>query len=122
MWNLREQIAVAALDEDDLTTAETHIKLLTKEFPESSRVGRLKGLLLEAKGDYADALALYNEILKKDVANVSLMKRKVWRFRRVTAFILPGHNDSTIYLLMYRFALRKSNEIFLVSLKASTTL
>lgn len=77
MWNLREQVAVAALDEGDLTTAESHIKLLTKEFPESSRVGRLKGMLLEAKGDYTNALSLYNEILKKDVANVSLMKRKV---------------------------------------------
>eukprot|EP01040_Poterioochromonas_malhamensis_P025038 gene25038-31129_t len=69
VWNLREQVAVAALDEGDLTTAESHIKLLTKEFPESSRVGRLKGMLLEAKGDYTNALSLYNEILKKDVAN-----------------------------------------------------
>jgi tetratricopeptide (TPR) repeat protein len=77
VWNLREQIAVASLEEGDIALAETQVQLLTAEFPGSSRVGRIKGMLLEAKGEFSNALALYNDILKKDVANVSIMKRKV---------------------------------------------
>jgi tetratricopeptide (TPR) repeat protein len=77
VWNLREQIAVAALEEGDVALAETQVRLLSAEFPGSSRVGRIKGMLLEAKGEFSSALTLYNDILKKDVANVSIMKRKV---------------------------------------------
>lgn len=124
VWNLREQVAVAALDEGDLTTAESHIKLLTKEFPESSRVGRLKGMLLEAKGDYTNALSLYNEILKKDVANVSLMKRKVLSRVAPPKYLHSFSQAMTPSqsIVLYRCVLRKSNEIFLVSSKVSTTL
>ncbi len=77
MWNLREQLALAALDEGDISLAETQVRLLTAQFPESSRVGRIRGMLLEAKGEFSQAITLYDEILKKDVANVGIMKRKV---------------------------------------------
>ncbi len=77
MWNLREQIAVAAVDEGEFSLASEHIAALQKQFPDSIRVNRIQGMLLEAKGQYAEAIELYDSLLKKDLANVAIMKRKV---------------------------------------------
>ncbi|GMY20839.1 er membrane protein complex subunit 2, partial [Fagus crenata] len=59
-WTLYEQVAVAAMDCQNLDVAKDCIKALQKRFPESKRVGRLEGLLLEAKGSWAEAEKAYS--------------------------------------------------------------
>jgi cytochrome c-type biogenesis protein CcmH/NrfG len=48
-----------------------------KKFPDSARVGRLLGMQLEQAGKYEGALEVYSELLKKNPANLMIMKRKV---------------------------------------------
>lgn len=69
---------MASLDEGDFTAAQNLITTLERQFPGSARVGRIAGMLLEAKGMYPQAIKHYEEILKKDITNISIMKRKVW--------------------------------------------
>lgn len=77
MWNLYEQICVAALDMGDVNLANDCISLLLKRFPDSGRVGRLLGMQKEQAGKYEDALEIYAGLLKKNPANLMVMKRKV---------------------------------------------
>lgn len=77
VWNLHEQICVAAIDTGDLDLAAEKIDLLKKQFNDSNRVKRLQGMLLEASGQFEEAFAVYDEILQKDLANIAAMKRKV---------------------------------------------
>ena len=71
MWDVHEQVCVAAMDCADMETAEVHVDLvqsacsvaqrlcvylqrslsrLRGQFPDSVRVQRLRGMLLEARG------------------------------------------------------------------------
>jgi hypothetical protein len=77
VWNLHEQICVAALDVGDLALASEKVDLLRKQFKESNRVSRLEGMLLEAAGRYDEAIVIYDAILQKDLANIAAFKRKV---------------------------------------------
>mmetsp|Transcript_1527 Transcript_1527/g.1608 ORF Transcript_1527/g.1608 Transcript_1527/m.1608 type:complete len:336 (+) Transcript_1527:14-1021(+) len=77
VWNLREQIAIAAIELNDLTTAETVIEVLQRQFPKSIRVSRLQGMLLEAQEKYSEALEKYDTILKEDITDIFARKRKV---------------------------------------------
>ena len=77
MWNLREQIAIAAVDQADFDVATEHIQALQKQFPDSVRVNRIQGMFYEAKGQFQEAITLYDELLKKDLTNIAIMKRKV---------------------------------------------
>jgi tetratricopeptide (TPR) repeat protein len=77
VWNLYEQISIAALDTGDTNISNECITLLMKKFPESARVGRLLGMQLEQAGKYEGALEVYAELLKKNPANLMIMKRKV---------------------------------------------
>ena len=77
VWNLYEQISIAALDTGDTNIANECIALLMKKFPDSARVGRLLGMQLEQAGQYEGALEVYSELLKKNPANLMIMKRKV---------------------------------------------
>jgi tetratricopeptide (TPR) repeat protein len=77
VWNLREQVCIAALELNDLETAETTIQVLDRQFPKSARVGKLKGMLLEAKGNFTDALTHYETLIKEDCSNITARKRKV---------------------------------------------
>lgn len=45
-----EQIFVGALDHGDFELARRHLALLAAQFPESSRVQRLEGMLAESRG------------------------------------------------------------------------
>lgn len=77
VYNIYEQICIAALDEGDLSLAEDILAKLTKKFKKSQRVSRLQGMCLEAKEQYAEALVVYEEVLKENPANSLVMKRKV---------------------------------------------
>eukprot|EP01031_Cornospumella_fuschlensis_P046962 gene46962-57507_t len=76
VWNLHEQICIAAIDTGNLILAAEKIDLLKKQFSDSNRVRRLEGMLLEATGHYEEAFSVYDEILQKDLANIAAMKRK----------------------------------------------
>eukprot|EP00981_Chlorochromonas_danica_P006278 scaffold1348_cov184-Ochromonas_danica.AAC.5 len=76
VWNLHEQICIAAIDQGNFSLAAETITKLKKQFLNSHRVVRLHGMLLEAQGKYKEALNVYDEILKDDLANVAAMKRK----------------------------------------------
>jgi tetratricopeptide (TPR) repeat protein len=61
----------------EVESARAHIEILKKRFPESSRVEKLEGLALEAEGKFDKALELYDGMLKKNHANLAVMKRMV---------------------------------------------
>ena len=81
MYNLYEQICIAALEEDETSLAEEYLTKLTKTFKSSQRVSRLQGMCLEAKEMFTEALALYDEVLKENPANSLIKKRKVAIYR-----------------------------------------
>ncbi|OQR90052.1 hypothetical protein THRCLA_09446 [Thraustotheca clavata] len=77
LWTVYEQTLLAALDVNDENLADKCFLALKNKFPESSRVLRLEGMLMEAQGKYAQADALYKDILTKNPANMLVMKRQV---------------------------------------------
>ncbi|XVE62832.1 hypothetical protein DITRI_Ditri06bG0151700 [Diplodiscus trichospermus] len=76
-WTLYEQVAVAAMDCQCLDVAKDCINVLWKKFPESKRVGRLEGMLLEAKGSWADAEKAYSSFLEENPLDQVIHKRRV---------------------------------------------
>ncbi|KAG8487071.1 hypothetical protein CXB51_020755 [Gossypium anomalum] len=76
-WTLYEQVAIAAMDCQCLNVAKDCIKALLKKFPESKRVGRLEGMLLEAKGSWAEAEKAYSSLLEDNPLDQVIHKRKV---------------------------------------------
>lgn len=77
VWNLKEQLVVAALSAGDLETAEEQLLGLLKKFPDSIRVKRLIAMTKEAEGKYTEALEMYGALLTQNPANILVMKRKV---------------------------------------------
>lgn len=77
LWNVYEQTFIAALDLHDDELVETCLQALHAKFPRSSRVARLEGMLLEQRGEFAKALALYDELLEANPANALVLKRKI---------------------------------------------
>ncbi|KAJ3685703.1 hypothetical protein LUZ61_014867 [Rhynchospora tenuis] len=76
-WTLYEQVAVAAMDCQNIDVAKDCIGILKKKFPESLRVGRLEGMLLEAKGAWAEAERAYAVLLENNPNDQLLHKRKI---------------------------------------------
>lgn len=77
VWTLYEQVSIAAMDCQCLDVAKECIKVLQKQFPESKRVGRLEGILLEAKGLWAEAEKAYSSLLEDNPLDPVLHKRRV---------------------------------------------
>ena len=77
LWLVHEQVALAALDMGNLGLAERCVRKLDRKFEGSARVMRLKGSVLEAKGEWGKADALYQEILKENEADQGAWKRRV---------------------------------------------
>mmetsp|Transcript_21647 Transcript_21647/g.43238 ORF Transcript_21647/g.43238 Transcript_21647/m.43238 type:complete len:331 (+) Transcript_21647:20-1012(+) len=71
-----EQMVMAACDVGDMETAEKCVSMLKKRFPDSVRVLRLRGLILEASAGYEEANEIYDEMLKRNPANLYALKRK----------------------------------------------
>ncbi|CAD5195671.1 unnamed protein product [Musa acuminata subsp. malaccensis] len=76
-WTLYEQVAFAAMDCQQHDVAKDCIAILSKEFPGSTRVGRLEGLLLEAKGAWAEAEKAYERLLEDNPLDQLIHKRMV---------------------------------------------
>ncbi|XP_057545432.1 uncharacterized protein LOC130824438 [Amaranthus tricolor] len=76
-WTLYEQVAIAAMDCHSLDIARDCINVLTKKFPESKRVGRLQGMLLEAKGCWEEAEKTYSNLLEENPLDQVVHKRRV---------------------------------------------
>eukprot|EP00268_Persea_americana_P067330 TRINITY_DN9254_c0_g1_i2.p1 TRINITY_DN9254_c0_g1~~TRINITY_DN9254_c0_g1_i2.p1 ORF type:complete len:307 (+),score=56.66 TRINITY_DN9254_c0_g1_i2:257-1177(+) len=76
-WTLYEQVAIAAMDCQQLEVAKDCLKSLRKKFPESTRVARLECMLLEAKGSWAEAENAYARLLEDNPLDQAIHKRKV---------------------------------------------
>ncbi|KAL8578877.1 hypothetical protein ACOMHN_022170 [Nucella lapillus] len=77
LWNVYEQVCVAALDCQRLDVVDLCIEALEAKFPGSVRVKRLEGMCQEAEGRYAEASEIYQDISDKDDANMFAKKRLV---------------------------------------------
>ncbi|XP_010256144.1 PREDICTED: ER membrane protein complex subunit 2-A [Nelumbo nucifera] len=76
-WTLYEQVAIAAMDCQCVDIAKDCINALQRKFPESMRVGRLKGMLLEARGSWKDAEVAYSSLLEDNPLDQVIQKRRV---------------------------------------------
>ncbi|XP_026419063.1 ER membrane protein complex subunit 2-A-like [Papaver somniferum] len=76
-WTLYEQVAIAAMDCQRTDIAMDCVKVLQKKFPESLRVGRLEGMLVEAKGSYEDADNIYEGLLEDNPLDQVIHKRRI---------------------------------------------
>ncbi|MCL7021503.1 hypothetical protein MKW94_027070 [Papaver nudicaule] len=76
-WTLYEQVAIAAMDCQRIDIAKDCVKVLQKQLPESVRVGRLEGMLVEAKGSYEDADNIYESLLEDNPLDQVIHKRRI---------------------------------------------
>ena len=76
VWTVYEQVLMASLDVGDLTFAKQCLAKLVKQFPDSARVKRASGMVMEFSGKYEEALAIYDEVLESSPTNVVVLKRK----------------------------------------------
>eukprot|EP00850_Spirogloea_muscicola_P014463 SM000104S09333 [mRNA] locus=s104:143159:152628:+ [translate_table: standard] len=77
LWTVYEQVAVAAMDCNSPAVADRCVEALMRRFPDSLRVSRLKGMLLEAKGWYNQADNVYSSLLVEHPTEAVLHKRRV---------------------------------------------
>ncbi|XP_013418355.1 ER membrane protein complex subunit 2 isoform X3 [Lingula anatina] len=75
VWLVYEQVCLAALDCAQLDIAEGCYQALKAQFPNSLRVKKLEGMILEAEEEYDRAMAIYEDILEKDETNAIATKR-----------------------------------------------
>eukprot|EP00475_Leptophrys_vorax_P023981 TRINITY_DN3300_c0_g1_i4.p1 TRINITY_DN3300_c0_g1~~TRINITY_DN3300_c0_g1_i4.p1 ORF type:complete len:315 (+),score=21.88 TRINITY_DN3300_c0_g1_i4:323-1267(+) len=75
--DVREQVALAAMDCGRLTQAKACIGALMITFPGSARVGRLEGQWLEASGLWEQADKVYAQLLERDPQDQVVLKRQV---------------------------------------------
>ncbi|KYQ90805.1 hypothetical protein DLAC_09446 [Tieghemostelium lacteum] len=93
-WDTIEQVLVASLDSDEIDKAQTLLDILIKQFGQSSiRASRLKGMILESKGEIQSAIEIYTNILEKYPADSMSMKRQI------TIFTSQGNYTKAIQLL-----------------------
>lgn len=76
-WTLLEALFLAAIDVGDASLARQCLGDLEKEFPDSVRVGVLRGRMLELEGKFTEALKWYDSLLKQQMHNIDVMRRLV---------------------------------------------
>ncbi|KAI8054488.1 hypothetical protein BDF22DRAFT_742419 [Syncephalis plumigaleata] len=77
VWAFYEQLFVAALHTARWPLAQSCLDALNARFPGSTRVGRLEGMLHEAKGNIEVASNLYASLLETDETNMLAAKRHI---------------------------------------------
>lgn len=90
LYTHMEQLAIASLDVNDADTCDATIDVLREVFPNSSRVSRLEGMSLEAKGRCDEAITKYDAVLEEFPSDQRTMKR------RVAAYIGAGRDKDAI--------------------------
>ncbi|KAH9623910.1 hypothetical protein KSS87_006335 [Heliosperma pusillum] len=76
-WTLYEQVAIAAMDCNSPDIARDCIKVLSKKFPDSKRVGKLEAMLLEANGCWEEAESAYSSLLEDNAVDQVIHRRRV---------------------------------------------
>lgn len=99
-WSVREQLCIAYLDTGAIEKASAVVDELKQKFPGSSRVARLVGMLLEAKGDFDGASQHYKETLEAHPTAAAIMKRQV-AVARATGETELAHSLLKAYLEIY---------------------
>jgi tetratricopeptide (TPR) repeat protein len=77
IYNVYEQVLVAALDLGKFELVDSCMDILDSRFPDSMRVQKLKGMRLEAACQFDDAITHYNSLLELDPTNATCRKRLV---------------------------------------------
>ena len=77
VYNMYEQLILSALDLARFDLVDQCMDILDSKFPDSMRVHKLKGLRLEAVGQYEDAEIQYKRMLEIDSTNSICRKRLV---------------------------------------------
>lgn len=78
VWDVYEQVAIAAMDCSSLEVAEACVGALITRFSEESlRVAKLKAMWHEARGDFRQAELIYDNLLEEHPAEAPLHKRKI---------------------------------------------
>nr|CAG4641164.1 EOG090X0CGE [Eulimnadia texana] len=76
-WLVLEQVCIAAFDCHNMGVADFCLSKLSREFPGSLRVKKLKAMKFEVQERYEEALELLDFIVQKDDTNAVPRKRKI---------------------------------------------
>ncbi|PRP80574.1 ER membrane protein complex subunit 2-B [Planoprotostelium fungivorum] len=78
VWEIYEQVFVAALDtHDEKTIEELLLQIITKHGQQSKRVRTLMGMRKEQQEKYAEAEEIYQKILQEDPVNGIAIRRAI---------------------------------------------
>jgi len=77
LWLVYEQVAVAAMECNSLSTAANLIKQILQKFPGSIRARRLQGMYYEAVGRDERAEEIYKLVIGEEPSNEIIAKRMV---------------------------------------------
>lgn len=77
VWTVMEQVCLAALELGASDWRDYCLQKLTKKFPSSTRVERLKGLEAESREDWEGAKGIYQKILKDKPEDTIVRKRLI---------------------------------------------
>ncbi|EDV23588.1 uncharacterized protein TRIADDRAFT_28044 [Trichoplax adhaerens] len=83
IWNIYEQVFIAALDCGREDLAEVCLEALQRQFPKSTRVYKLEAMALEATGNFKEAEEVYLKCLSRDKANAPARKRLVAIYKAI---------------------------------------
>ena len=75
LWAVHEQCCMASMQLGLIEWSAHSIKALVAQFPQSKRVRRLYALYRECIGDWPEAVAIYQDILKESPENTFCRKR-----------------------------------------------
>lgn len=78
-YEVIEQLITAYLDINDIDKANEYLAIVEKKVPRntSTRIQKLFGMVEEAKGNFDEAIKIYNEALKLDELNEAVHKRLI---------------------------------------------
>jgi len=77
IWDLNEQVCVAALDCGFKDEAMTIYKKLLKKFKNSFRIRKLQGLILEFSGQFSEATEVYKMLREENPSDTFAFKRLI---------------------------------------------
>ncbi|KAH9996348.1 TPR-like protein [Russula vinacea] len=82
-WQFLDSLALSAIDVGRIDIAEGCLGHLTAEFPGSSRVQCLEGILKEARDGSEPALRFYQQVLEADPSNATIWAREISVLRKL---------------------------------------